>query len=149
MNPYQHDALKRKLRDLKKLEGKLRFGVAPPAGADYVWDTFFDLHTVPAGKAKYTVNNLVGMTKEEFQEVIGEFFFGVYYRLYRENGLNADSLFDPKILGYMGLGYDADIGAVKKRFHELALKCHPDAGGDASEFIRLMDNYRKLVDKGD
>lgn len=145
---YRHDELKRRLRDLKKLEGKLRFGAAPPEKADYVWNTFFDLHAAPAGKAKYTIYRLGEMTKDEFQEVIGEFFFSVYYRLYRENGLSGESLLDPTILGFMGLGYDADISAVKKRFHELALKYHPDTGGDAAEFIRLMDNYRKLVDKG-
>lgn len=149
MSEQHRDTLKKKLRNLKKLEAKLRFGSAVPEKAHYVWDTFFDLHAIPSGRAKYTINRLDQMPKEEFHEVIGEFFFSVYYRLYSETGLSGARLFDPVILGYMGLGYDADANTVKKRFRELALKYHPDAGGDAAEFIRLMDNYRKLIDKGE
>jgi hypothetical protein len=147
MNAGRYDGLKKKLRSLKKLEAKLRFGAAPPVGAEYVWDTFFDLHDRPGGKAKYSIRRLGEMAKPEFHEAIGEYFFSVYYRLYRESGLADARLFDPEILGHLGLGYDADAGAVKKRFHELALKYHPDTGGDAAEFIELMDNYRKLIDK--
>lgn len=148
-SPHVYDELKKKLRRLKKLEAKLRFGAgAPEAGAEFVFDSFFDLRDAPGGKAKYPVQYLHSMTKGAFHEVVEEYFFSVYYRLYKDSGVVDARLLDPELLGAMGLKYDADIPAVKKRFHELAMRCHPDAGGDAEAFIRLMDNYRKLIDKG-
>lgn len=46
----------------------------------------------------------------------------------------------------MGLPFDADVTAIKKKFRELAKKYHPDTGGDSTKFIELMENYKKLVD---
>jgi len=54
----QYDEIKRRIRKLKKIETQIRFdsiGLAEKANAvDLVWDTFFDLHEVSTGKARYT-----------------------------------------------------------------------------------------------
>ena len=50
------------------------------------------------------------------------------------------------MLAQMGLRYDADNNAVKKKFRELAKKYHPDMGGESTKFIEMMEQYRKLID---
>lgn len=86
------------------------------------------------------------MTKEEIREVIDEYFFHVYYRFYKENGILSVQLYDPDILARIGLPFDADSKDIKKKFRELAKKYHPDTGGDSKKFIELMENYKKLTD---
>lgn len=141
--------LKRKLRQLKKLEARLRFGAdKPPASADLVWDTFFDLREGRCGKARYPIGLLLAMDREQYRAVLDEFFFSVYYCIYRDSGLVHEGLFDPELLGRFGLPIDADGETIKRKFRQLALKLHPDMGGDAEQFIELMENYRKLVEKG-
>lgn len=152
-----YDEIKRKVRKLKMLEIKIRFpGMAFADGKQglsgqlknkrLVYDEFFDLHNSPAVKSKYSIRELAGMDKDEFRNIISEFFFNVYYRFYKENGIVSVHLFDPDGLAQMGLSYDADMDAVKKRFRELAKKYHPDTGGDSAKFIELMENYKRLVD---
>ena len=141
--------IKSKVRQLKKLESRLRFGTAaPPFSADMVWDAFFDLKDDKRGRARYPLSVLLTMSREQYRAVVDEFFFSVYYRMYRDNGLNPEGLYDPELLGRFGLPADADEEQVKRKFRELALKLHPDMGGDAEKFIELMENYRKLVEKG-
>jgi hypothetical protein len=150
--PAEQDDLKRKLRRLKKLEIKIRFGTSDgasaPDGSALVWDTFFDLHSISECKSKYSLQQLSAMGKDELRSVTDEYFFAVYYQLYKENGIAEASAADPGMLSRFGLPPDADEAAIKKKFHELAIKYHPDTGGDAASFIELMDNYRKLIDKG-
>lgn len=148
----QYDDLKRKIRKLKKLETQIRFGriglAAKPSSADLVWDTFFDLHEVSTGGARYPIHKLFGMNKDEYKGVIDEYFFQVYYRFYKENGFVNIQIYDPDILAQLGLPFDADYIAIKKKFRELAMKYHPDTGGDADKFIELMENFKKLIEKG-
>ncbi len=67
---------------------------------------------------------------------------------YKESGITGiQSIYDPAILSKLGLLFNADENDVKKKFRELAKKCHPDAGGDAAMFIELMDSYEKLMGK--
>jgi|GEM_PF-4393346 len=61
-------------------------------------------------------------------EMADEFFFNVYYRYYTENGITASHLYDPDILGWIGLPHNASCDDIKKRFRELAKKYHPDMG---------------------
>jgi hypothetical protein len=136
-----HDAVKRKIRKLKKVEIKIRLGNT----SDLVWDEFFDLNSVSKKNARYSLNDLAAMSRDEFKNVVEEYFFFIYYRYYKENGMIAPDLYDPGILEQMGLPLDADGNAVKKRFRELAKKYHPDTGGDSSRFIEMMENYRKLT----
>jgi len=146
----RQDEIKRKIRQLKKLELKIRFGdadISPKSHISLVWDTFFDLRDITTGKAKFSINDLCAMSKDEYKNVTDEFFFHVYYRLYKENGL-MHTCYSPDLLANLGLPYDADESTIKSKFRELALKYHPDTGGDASKFIDLMDSYRKLIKKG-
>lgn len=156
-NYIYYDEIKRKVRRLKKLEVKIRFGsIAFEDGkqglfeklkkVSLVLDDFFDLHDASTIKARYSIEKLAEMDKDEFKNVVSEFFFNVYYRFYKENGIVNVHLFDPESLDKMGLPYDVDTDAVKKRFRELAKKYHPDTGGDSAKFIELMENYKKLVD---
>lgn len=146
------DELKRKLRELKKLELRIRFGGVEPSGKTaprLVWDAFFDLREPGSGRAKYSLRDLAAMDRESFREAVSEFLLRLYGSLCPEDGTPNPSVYDPEILSRLGLPPDADEPAVKKRFHELALKHHPDTGGDASRFISLMDEYRKLIGRGE
>jgi len=152
------DEIKRKLRRLRKLEVRIRFG-GPFHAANYcedalnggsriklVWDDFFNLGDRGNPGAKYRLSDLAAMDREEYRNVMDEYFFNVYYRYYTENGITGSHMYDPEILAWMGLPPDATAEEIKKRFRELAKKYHPDAGGDSRDFIMLMENYRKLVD---
>lgn len=152
---FTRDEIKQKIRKLKKLEIRIRFGASGFSQQGFsdsikyvqlVWDEFFDLNDCYKGKAKYALYTLTGLEKNELKEIISEFFFHVYYRYYKENGIVSADLFSPGLLAQFGLPYDADRNAIKKRFRELAKKYHPDTGGDSEKFIELMENYRKLVD---
>lgn len=145
------DEIKRKLRDLKKQEIRIRFintGKGPdvPPRAKLVWDEMFSLRPEGGAKATYGLNQLAVMDKPEFKQVIGEFFFQVYYQYYRENGMVDIALYDRQLLGHLGLPPDAGYADIKKRFRELAKKYHPDTGGDYHKFIELMEDYRSLLE---
>lgn len=98
------------------------------------------------GKAKYTLEDVATMSKEEYRNIVDEFFFGVYYKYYTENGMTGSYLYNPEILSWMGLPLDSGSEEIKKKFRELAKKYHPDTGGDESRFIELMENYQKLIE---
>lgn len=139
------ETVKRSVRGLKKLECKIRFNsVAAPQGRRLVWDDFFDLNAFVSPKARYSFAVLCGMDGDAFQSVVDEYFFYVYYRFYRENGMPQSALYDPALLVQFGLTPDADREAVKTRFRELAMRYHPDHGGDAKKFMEMMEMYRKL-----
>jgi hypothetical protein len=105
IHSIDYDEVKRRIRKLKKLEIKIRFGsnslTDKSHSADLVWDTFFDLHETYAGKAKYSIQKVSVMDKEEYRNVIDEFFFHVYCRLYKENGIINIQIFDPGILSHI------------------------------------------------
>ena len=138
------DAVKKKVRALKRLEVRIRFGnTAPPT--PLIWDRFFDLWPLRIGRAKYTLYALAQMDRDAYRQVVDEYFAHVYYAFYRENGITPAGAYDPAVLAQLGLSADADEDDVKRRFRELAKRHHPDAGGDEAAFIRLMDIYRHLT----
>jgi hypothetical protein len=150
--------LKRKIRSFKKLELKIRYGnneleaylkgiSSRPQKPALVWDEFFDLHEESISKVKYPIKELIAMDKERFKNVVDEFFFNVYYRFYKENGMLNISIYNPDLLVQMGLPFDADSNAIRMKFKELAKKYHPDTGGEDDKFIELMENYEKLMSK--
>ncbi len=151
------DETKRKLRKLKKLEIKIRFGSSGSAAnlnvdsvmksnrIKLVWEEFFSIGGEGRAVVKYKLEDVAAMTRDEYKNVLDEFFFNVYYRYYTENGISAAQLYDPELLGWMGLAPDASAADIKRRFRELAKKYHPDTGGDGKKFIELMENYNKLM----
>jgi hypothetical protein len=141
------DDLKRRVRKLKRIEVKIRFQGEMKPNVILAWDSLFDLHDVPYGKAKYSLSALSAMNREEYKHVVDEFFALVYYKYYRENGIAFLKAYDPGTLSLLDLPFDADEQDVKRRFRELAKEYHPDMGGDASKFIELMKVYEKLIGK--
>jgi DnaJ-domain-containing protein 1 len=147
-NQCRQDEIKRSVRNLKKLELKIRFNQEQiPDGlrTRIVWNEFFNLKE--QGKGKYSLDFLASLSKEEFKEVINEFFFKVYEQYYAENALNYINVKNADKLALLGLTYDADNDMVKARFRELAKKYHPDHGGDREQFIWLMEIYKELTGK--
>ena len=131
--------VKRSIRSLKNFEIKIR-----GAGVKLVWDSFFKRAERNA-PAKYTAGELAAMDKEAYHAVAEEFFFNVYFQLYKERGaLPRGAAYDPEILSRLGLPATADAAYARKRFRELAKTLHPDAGGDGGAFVEMMENYRKL-----
>jgi DnaJ-domain-containing protein 1 len=84
------------------------------------------------------------MSRDEYKEVVGEVFWHVYYRYYRENGIIDRHAYDPDLLSQLGLPFDADSQTIKKRFRDLAKRYHPDAGGEAAQFIEFMEQFKNL-----
>lgn len=151
------DEIKRKIRKLKKCETKIRFGgyfnasnldsslSGKLGNLPLVWAEYFDIDRKNQSKAKYSLEDLLCMSKEEYKKIIDEFFFSVYYKYYTENGITGSRLYDPEALRWMGLLPDASSEDIKRKFRELAKKYHPDTGGDETGFIKLMENYQKLL----
>jgi DnaJ-domain-containing protein 1 len=141
------DEMKRKVRKLKHLEVKIRFNGNSKVAKNLVWERFFDLHGDSDGTARYSINQLVSMSKEEFKSVVDEYLILLYYELQNKSGNSFSQYqYNPDILAKLNLPLSADENDVKKRFRELVMKYHPDAGGDANKFIELMENYKKLID---
>lgn len=147
-----NDEIKRKLRELKKLEMKVRLNslglqinskksLRDSKNIDLVWDKFFDLKEESTKVVKYTINQLALMTKYEFKDVINEYFYHVYYWCYKESGLIDKFIVDSEILTQLGLPI-TDTSEIKKKFRELAKIYHPDNGGDSDKFNALMAEYR-------
>jgi hypothetical protein len=142
MDPIE---LKRKLRRLKKLEIRIRFGGIDAPKERLVWNEFFGAKGGNGIPAKYGMEKLMGMDRQSLKDVLDEYFYSVYVRFYKENGIPAGGMFDPDLLSKLGLPAGSSEDDVKKRFRELAKKHHPDLGGDSGEFIELLCTYRKLT----
>ncbi len=139
--------IKRKLRELKNLEVKLRFDGKRPAGSALVWDSFFDLSENGKDKAKYNLAMLATMEHEAFGDAINQYWAFVYSQYYKENGIQYAEVFDAAELDKLDLPFDADESEIKRRFRQLAKVHHPDVGGDAGKFIELMEMYKKLINR--
>ncbi len=138
--------VKRKLRELKRLEEQFRQR-AGQRSSPLVWDTFFDLHDGVPKAAKYPLAVLVAMDAETHRRVVAEYWSFVWQALWPENDGAGALHFDAEALLRLGLPADADEDAVRARFRALAKQHHPDTGGDASQFIALMEDYRRLIHK--
>ncbi|WP_066503244.1 J domain-containing protein [Abyssisolibacter fermentans] len=141
--------LKKKLRKLKKLEIKIRFENIPIKNKkiNLVWDMFFCTKNADSTDVKYCMDKLMKMSKQEYKNVIDEYFFNVYYQNYLDNGLTMTSMYDPHLLQLLNLPFDAELADIKKRFRELAKLYHPDRGGDEDKMIELLEIYNGLINK--
>jgi len=146
--PQTEANLKRKLRDVKRIEIALRFnGNAAAAEGKLVWDEFFSLKTNLNHEVRYTYRDILKLDRQKLKEVLDEYFYNVYYRIYQENRLTLDSLYDPNLLYQLGLPALANQADIKRRFRELVKKYHPDLGGDSEKFIELMQIIDQLAGK--
>src|SRR5690554_5684432 len=136
--------LKRKLRQLKKLEDKIRFKhISDPNAKKFVWDEFFSTKVNFDLTVKYPILKLLKMDKQELKEVYEEYFYSVYFQMYKDFGLQLDEIKDPSVLSYFGLAPVASVDDVKKRFRELAKKYHPDHGGSNEKMIEILEAYNR------
>lgn len=139
--------LKHKLRQLKKIENKIRFGKTPPKPTNkLIWDSFFSTKDVNDSSVKYCMNCLMQMERTEIKAIIDEYFFHIYYQVCKETGGSIKNVYDPNMLKILGLPPYSSISDIKKRFRELAKIYHPDLGGESEKMIELLDVYDKLLD---
>lgn len=138
--------MKRKLRQLKKLEAQIRFkNLQELQYKQYIWNQYFSVKDENDGSVKYNMNRLLEMNHQKLKEVFDEYFYHVYFEYYKENGMPAEGMYDTVLLSNLGLPPDSSIGTIKSKFRELAKKYHPDLGGDSSKFIKLVSTYKKLI----
>jgi hypothetical protein len=138
--------LKRKLRQLKKLEAQIRFeNLQLKQHEQYVWNEYFSTKDENDDFVKYNMKTLLDMNHEKLKEVFDEYFYQVYFQYYKENGITAEGMYDSTLLSLLGLPLDSSIETIKSKFRELAKKYHPDLGGDSRKFIELVDTYKKLI----
>ena len=138
--PYKNsDDLKRKLREIKRFELKIRSD-----NRDLVWNKFFSLKNSANKDVKYTFDTLSLMTKEELAAIIEEYFYHVYYWYYKERGMVDNSFIDIDILTELGLPINSDYNDVIRTFREKVKSYHPDNGGDVDKFLAIMESYNKF-----
>lgn len=143
--------MKRKIRELKKLEIKLReknnhsnndgSKHVNIQNSDLIWNKYFN---EKSKESKYNIQELLRMSKEEFKDVITEYFYYLYHSLYQESGLADESYIDIELLTSLGLPIYTDYNELKRKFRELAKKNHPDNGGDRQKFIELMEQFKNI-----
>lgn len=145
MPPISLDPLKRKLRQLKRLEYAIRFKDRPaPDNPNLVWDLYFSTKRADAPGIKYSLVRLSQLDGEALQKVFEDYCARVYFQYFKENGLTAMGLHDPQLLALLGLPAYAGLPDIKKRYRELAKRYHPDHGGDSEKFVELLSTYEKL-----
>ena len=109
-----------------------------------MWNRFFSTKGGVKEGILYPIEQLATLDRDEFKGVIEEFFYYVYFEHYRENGLRLEDVHDPELLALLGLPPYASAQDIKRRFRQLAMRYHPDHGGDSQQFIELMELYEKL-----
>ena len=132
------------MRDLKKLEKRIRFGDEAVEGKNLVWDRFFSTEQHTAAQVKYPLDALLPMDRLRWKQVLEEFFYNVYYQVYKDGGQALGSIYDPTLLAGLGLTPIAGAEDIRRRFRELAKKYHPDLGGEHDKMIELLETYRRL-----
>lgn len=141
--------LKQKIRNLKKLELRLRYGYSFDTVTNQtltrqieklplVWKEFFG-GSDSTKKVKYPFHVLENMSKAEVKKVFDEFWLFVYLKIYQEQGIAMIEVHQAELLHFLDLPYDADRSTIKKKFRELCKIYHPDAGGDSKKFLELME----------
>jgi len=137
--------LKRKLRQLKQTECRIRFRNKPRQGHQkLVWDTFFYTRAIDDFTVEYPLNKLVTLNHEEIKRVYDAFFYRVYTQYVKEHGLSLSDAYDPSLLSLLGLPSFANLTDIKQRYRKLAQIHHPDHGGDHETFVEIVKAYDKL-----
>ena len=137
--------IKQRLRSLKRLEIRLRHQALGYGEHSLIWDRFFSLKSDQA--VKYPLAYLLTVDNEVYRLIADEYLAFVYSDLFDQTRFRTKEYYDKHLLIQLHLPYDADEQAIKKRFRQLAKEYHPDTGGDAKQFIELMNLYRGLIEK--
>ncbi|MEX1378326.1 MAG: J domain-containing protein [Eubacteriales bacterium] len=149
-NKIRSDKIKRTIRNLKKAEIRIRsqhlYG-AEKMQADLVWSDFFDIRLGQGSNAKYKIDQIIGMSKQEYKEMVEEFYWNVYYRIYKNSYYSPADTYEIDAFAKLNLSPFADIEDIKARFRQLAKKYHPDKGGSSQEFIEIYKIYKELKDR--
>lgn len=141
--------LKRKLRQLKQTECRIRFRTRPQEDHQtLVWNAFFSTRTADDDRVACPLKRLANMNHDELKIVYEAFFYRVYFQYFKEHGLSMADAYDPGLLSLLGLPPYATLQDIKQRYRELAQVHHPDHGGDHDAFIEVVDAYERLTDKG-
>lgn len=134
--------LKRKLRDLKKIEKSIRCYLK--SDVDLIWNKYFSTKS-ENNNVKYNLSILASVDHITRKEIFEEYFYEIYYIYMNENNFCYQSLYNPELLDLFDLSPYSTIDEIKKRFKELAKKYHPDLGGDNDKMIQLLEIYNKLT----
>lgn len=126
--------MKRKLRELKKLEQTLR------KGQRLIWEDFFSLGKNSQGK--FTLDQLLKMTRQERKKVFEEYLRQICSPHFNNTTFN--SSINGQLLAEIDLPFDADQLTIKQRYRQLIKQYHPDKGGDQKKASRLLEIYRRL-----
>lgn len=141
--------LKRKLRQLKRIELIIRFGTTTIGKEEkriyLTWDSFF--RDKDGNKARYPFHILLTMNAEARKRVIADYLYTVYTKVYEEKGMLFPVGIDYQALFDFDLPANASKEDIKKRFRELAKIAHPDHGGSHDAMIVLLNQYNRLMEK--
>lgn len=136
--------LKRKLRDLRRLERRVR-GLSDGEPTD-VWRRYFSLRD--GARVRYPFAMLVAFDRDTRERAFREYLVALWahsregaHRRVADAGTDASSA-DDQLLAMLGLGAGADAADVRSAFRRLALEVHPDAGGDDALMRELIEKYR-------
>lgn len=139
--------LKRKLRQLKQTESRIRFRDRPAEDhKELVWDAFFSTRSEDDASVEYPLSRLMKLDRDEIRVVYEAFFYRVYFQYFKEHGLSMADAYDPSLLSLLGLPPQASLKDIKRRYRELAQVHHPDHGGDHDAFIDVVTAYERLTD---
>jgi hypothetical protein len=143
--------LKRKLRNLKKLERRLRYHfLQRHPQAPLVWNSFFSTRGMSGRlSVRYSFQAVLLADREERKRIFQEYLYTVFVRHVQEEGMgfSLNAVYEPEILSFFGLPPYATFADIKRRFRELAHQYHPDKGGDAEKMIELLDMYERSIPK--
>lgn len=139
MTSSNTDKIKRTIRNLKKEETRMICDLLKIDTVSFplVWDQYFELKKPYKGKAKYTLDELIVMSKIEFEQVIDDYFNSIL-KLYKK-----EDFID--LYPILNIPRNSDMETVKRRFRELAKKMHPDTGGSHEDFITLSQAYENFI----
>jgi hypothetical protein len=119
--------LKRKLRDLRQTERRIRRGDATPT-----FDEFFALN--PAHVVRYPFGVLRVLDRDSRRRAIREYMSALFGDRIRSGAMD-------QLLQALGLPANADDDRVVREFRRLAVQIHPDTGGDEELMKELLSLY--------
>ncbi|WP_352420658.1 hypothetical protein [Proteiniborus sp.] len=83
------EQLKRKLRELKKTEKRIRFNYQSSSiPMKYVWEDYFSTKSFNDLTVKYPLWKLIKLNQQELEKIFDEYFYSVYFQHCKENGLS-------------------------------------------------------------